>query len=1541
MTASLSQLLDDLRAALLKLRPTGPVGFEGLLAHVLSKTSGQEFRLAKSGLQLGKDGESLAQQNRIAFEAKLYTGDISDKEVHGKITQIIGGSTPPDVWILGATVEASTQLLEPMESAARKNGIAILVLDWPSSSPIPPLAVVCAMAPDETIAFLKEHLSDATLVAKAETALAHIRDADDFEAHAANLRKALAEPTLGVAAARAANRHWLEAAFSDRRIARDVFGQVLAPRAGGALPLHPRADLVTSVQKLMTAVPSGEIIALIGGDGYGKSWLFAQSWLSLQESPLTVLIPATDLKPFAIHGNLLPFLIARLIQQTGDSDSEQTRKRWERRFAYWKELPNGSSPRFIVCVDGLNQQKGVNWSRWLDGAAAVIQQHGGTLVVTVRQAYYHDSLRTALNSKVKLIRVPEWAHEELIEILSFERIEHTQINPAVLTRLRNPRILGIAFELRDNLQIQSFTELSVERLLFEHIRIGHRDGTPPEAPDEFVKRLAEHAQQIIDRVHEQKHEDRMVFDLAREGSQGHELTAELAAVAGELFFRSLPEDPTLYTLTKDGLSLALGLSLIRALQKAARSSRDVSEALDELLEPIAALDKTADAVFAAVLVSSIDERCSPELRRALICGLLRLQNIEGGTYAAFVSVVRNMTDAAMNALVDLSVTSRYTGHKDWLSSALLDCRHAPECWAEIAKHISEWLRAYSLDPTIGMMSTLAHDSADKVAKEEEKNAKKLEKNLADLSVAEREFLNNRMVRRDTPEPAVLAEEAIALLAGMPLAPFADDLIACCFSMHLNFSVHGPYDEFIALLRFNRNDWSEMRVALLDAASFLQEQNTSRTGRWAMVAVSRGLSTEEDAAREERLIDELTKDREKPRGGRLVEKYCATDPCDPSAQCPGNIEETARRCSAINVEGISRHRSMGSDDHFVRDARPGLARFVPDVAIAVQRKIAESVVLREPDDLMLGVASLEVHSAVLSSETVAKLVEIARSLSSPRKPDSTREERERWVSAQYAIQAAFPHLDGNGQLDVLLSLPPHGPPLLKLADVLKPADSAKLELALQRAWASRDHCRQLAALLFARRSDTELTTRSFSLVGELARHERSSVRAEAMSVIAHERDESLIKALVESGWSASALDRCEHHFEIWQGSLAMIHAAKLELLSPEQVLDRITPELYGHAAHVLGSDIHAAVAARLRSAVSIALDVTLPFAPPLIEQAVGGDPSKPSMLALAEPDEVLGPEAFFKRLNETPEDAEARQRQGQEAFNRFQAELTKDNAHLIIEDVGFRAIETFVSASPSQASKLVESLLDAEARKLRHVHNFALMLAERISRQDSTLARRLFDRLRGGRPFVRLTYGYSSVPLEAVCVWGSADSPEMDQLRARRLDGAPTDYHIAQEVRAALMRGKTAFLERYVRDNLEKPEPAAKARALMVVGFGLESPEADVILVRYSGTGALLGAANKAARFAYDRNRWTRYWFERMCQTDSAEEFWCLSALFLKIADDRFSHWEADIPRSGAAIQKFAPSIQAKFEHRVKAWKAKREKTLCGDKAPNELFVLLD
>lgn len=150
-----------------------------------------------------------------------------------------------------------------------------------------------------------------------------------------------------------------------------------------------------------------------------------------------------------------------------------------------------------------------------------------------------------------------------------------------------------------------------------------------------------------------------------------------------------------------------------------------------------------------------------------------------------------------------------------------------------------------------------------------------------------------------------------------------------------------------------------------------------------------------------------------------------------------------------------------------------------------------------------------------------------------------------------------------------------------------------------------------------------------------------------------------------------------------------------------------------------------------------------------------------------------------------------------------------------------------------------------------------------------------------------------------------------------------------------------FLERYVRAKLQSPVPADNARALMVLGYGLESAFADKELNRPIVPESLVGKAREAALYAYERNRWARHWYEKMAVADSAEEFWRYSILLTKIVDARFHLWEGDVSRPGAAIQSFDWSIEDEVKRRASNWKSHREKTLCGDKVPSKVFSVID
>ena len=74
--ANVSTTQSDLLNALRRLDPTGPSGFEGLIARLLTRLTGSAFYVAKSGRQDGRDMVSDRHLGtRIAVESKRYRED--------------------------------------------------------------------------------------------------------------------------------------------------------------------------------------------------------------------------------------------------------------------------------------------------------------------------------------------------------------------------------------------------------------------------------------------------------------------------------------------------------------------------------------------------------------------------------------------------------------------------------------------------------------------------------------------------------------------------------------------------------------------------------------------------------------------------------------------------------------------------------------------------------------------------------------------------------------------------------------------------------------------------------------------------------------------------------------------------------------------------------------------------------------------------------------------------------------------------------------------------------------------------------------------------------------------------------------------------------------------------------------------------------------------------------------------------------------------------------------------------------------------------
>ena len=1539
----ISDHISSLKEILISLDPNGPDGFEGLIGTALSKIAGIPFRLAGSGLQFGVDGKSTYADDGISYECKRYTDSVPRAEVMSKIGELYRG-TDTDLWVICATSQINSQIADEISEFGEESAVSTLILDW-SEIGLPPLAVALAMASEKVRNFLRNHITPESLT-KAKDALEAIEKESEFESHAGRIRAILREPTLGMDTARQANTNWLTDTFSSNQLAKLRFSQPLSPLDETNRVVHPRDNLVAEMSPYLTGEPSKKILCVLGGEGNGKSWLVAQSWLSVEERPLMVVLsPSAEIEK---NNNVQELLISALIEQTGGQAPDLLKKKWSRILDRWRKQPV-ERLRFVVLIDGLNQRLKMDWGRILERFSAELELIGGQLIITARTQYYQDQVKQRLISDPKEIEIPEWTECERDKILADCEIVAANLHPKVAASLRNPRLLGIALELLEGAAITRLEDLNVSRLLFEHIRMSERDASSPQPVHEFVLRLRKHAEEVISRIQASQEDDLIVFD--------HDPDT-LNEVADGRFFHSLEGDPTRYTLEENGLTLALGFAVIDCLKGAPRNKRDLYDVLGKVIDPIAALDMTASVIFAALTVTCIDNEYPDDFATTLIQSFTNLQNPADETeFASFAHLARIRPAPFMKAARDLCLSGGYQINFDWIQSALIKARADSNAWNTIFEDVKTWLSYYTLpaegDATQDISKTLKNKETKKEKdeqksigsaiteklqaqvetqreEEEKEREQRTRENIEALSEAEKEILDTLTAMNG--DLSTLSRFAFILLAGKPIKPAAQSLMQWSFANSLNSDYTTPYQQCRHLVRFNRIDWYDARIALLKEANVLRQKEISVTGKWALVNVLRATGSPEDAEYERILVTELTKDHPHFHSWRRVDSYCATDPCDPRSEKPDNVKQTAKKYKNIDVSKLWVSRSQNSEGYLFDKARPGVARFEPQVAIAKHREFAQDVMHRKGMCLYQGLLGLREHNALLGKEQGLAFANLQES-----EYTDKSDLRYRRLISQYRLLLAFPLLSGREQIDTLLSIPWEDDIPSEVMDVAKPIDETIFDNLLGSAYQKEDEHTQFVLLTFAGETPTPISENSRKHIAHLLKCQSERIRVQALGIISQLDDINLLAKVVHSGWQASESNRRD---EIVNGSAILTQAAKYNIIGHSEALDRMAFGYYGRAAQMWSStekqNAVREVALRMDAAICRVANIDADLTAPDIEMHVGFEDNLEELISF--PDEPVDLAEKLMQLTESVETVEERQKRKYDAYLAFRNELTSQKCDMILDNFYLDEFRTIVEANENLANRWYEMLINVPEARLPAVHNLVFHLAYALSISNPDKAAELFHKVRDSKSSVRVTYNCAAVSLGAMSIWSGPDDEILNELRLQRLDRTTNDHELSHEVLAAHLNGKQDLLRQYIETKLKREEPAEIARAIMVAGFSDYNEFNDDILNRYQDTDGFIGDAHNAAQYAYERNFWARHWFAKMCEADKADEFWCFSILFAKIIDGRYEFWRSEYRERNEPMQLFWPSARSKLKNRFDRWESLRKKKLFGGDAPKEFFL---
>lgn len=1504
----MSEPLEDLKNTLLTLKAAGASGFEGLLRVVLTRLTGIPFRLAVSGLQGGMDGDSALQGYTVSFEAKRYSGQIQRGEVLTKIVDMARKNSAPDrLWILGATTEIGAQLATAVQEDGDRNAISTLVLDW-TAAPLPLLAVAVVAADEAAIDFLISHCDPQPERSELVKTINAISAYPDFGSLLQKLQSLLNVPTLATARSVKANKEWRANSFGSGSIARERLGQALTVSSQPTL-LPLRAALRNQVKKQLE---SDQDIILAGGEGHGKSWLAAQiCW----DYDGLALFASAELFEGVVPNELDRLFIELLIKQTGDVSDETVQKRWRHRLAAWQEHPPESP--LLVVVDGINQRASFRWDKILNGIRQRLHSIKGRLIVTVRPQFWHRTVVPGLDFNPIRIDVSEWLPDERNQLLSHYGINLDWLDQATLDTLLNPRLLGVAVSTLPHQSPTAWKGLTRDRILMEHLRASQRENFEPETLAELTKRLSHHARDVLERVSASPEVPPQNFE------------ADSTAVIETRFFRSLPGPGDTYELRSEGLTLALGYTLIDQLWKAQQDNLALGECMARLIEPIHAMDRTVDVIFSALMVCALDHvRFNEDIFAVLLDAFSHLQNVSDQRFEEFVEISKNQPVEFFKTLGAITLEGGRRLNQDWFTHAAFEIAGSEGGRATADASIHQWLRYYNRDAVEQTNRYPKHDNVEDLQRLQRKQ-EEIQEVLSSLSAFERSMLERMTeVSGNTSDLFALA---LYLLAGRPLAQFASGFVALGLGFALDRGGLSARNAFQQLTTFNRADPDEARDAFLQAIEPLRGSNTSTSGQWTVVRMLYATGSETAAVEAETIAKELRK-KWPSWGVPMVGGWRQLSAADPDAIKPTDLNDGVELFRTINPNLVMQTMGQVAEDYDLRKLLPVVCRFDPEAAIEKVREILYGLLTRTAFPLRQLILNGVEYAPLVTRDLALRLM----SRTTDRSVDIVGQvvEREQNFLRMFLFSYIAPHLTPLEQLACMSDPAFGGDHFLDVIPSLKPQTPEVLLSTLQSALDAGDGCAAYGALTAARYGGVSITSEWENLLLRCGELDSAAVRASSFELASRGELHMFRVAHVQSGWSALAEDIRVH--EGWFGSLLLAEACARKELTIEELLKRICPATWFVAAERVGDEMNKPLAQafmrRLQGAVTAVKTLELPA----VNLTIALEDTPYPYLSIDETERSDSRFPRQKKLYEVfgiDEDFDETQDRLQEIFNIFSEKLKGTDAQLAVEYLTIDNIKLLARANPVILPQMLNILEHASHTDLVWLRNIGLIVANLASMDAPEKAVALFQRILDTQGITIQTLG-DGLTLEHETVWSSSPSPKIEALWQRRLFQCTDDEMLAREVLAAERFGAIDFIRSFVEARVDSTSTLDQAYAFSVVGFLLRPGELLGVIDRHLSDSSLVGDAAKSAKAAYENFQWGEYWVSSMCSAQSVEEFWRCLMISKTCMDARVSVE----PVVDSPWGHYLPLLRKIRMTAISEQNKNRKKTLLGRTAPEKIFI---
>lgn len=1506
----MTDYVDFLRKLLQKLSPSGPAGFEGLIASCLTAFTGNTFRLAKSGLQFGRDASTQPDPFAVAMEAKRYKDAIRLEDVAGKVAVLNAARHDIDIWVLAATSEVGEGVDHGLRHILTEQGVELVTLDW-SPSGLPVLGVLLAAQREATLRWLTGNVPSVDY-ARVEQSLITIKRTSGFTEQRSRLLRQLSAAHIGLGTLQAASNSWLRDRFSDPRSSQRTFGQFVSV-ANPEYPVQPRGTLVSALGAAVTRLATETVILVHGEEGVGKTWVVAQWWSMRTDQPIMLFVSGRRAELLDPRDPLAS--LARLLEDqhpTIDSDG------WSRRLARWRTTRAEGDVRFVLVLDGVNEHPRMDWADVIRAQVPVLQELGGVVVVTSRTGFWKREIAPRIRGSVAVepIEVSGYSDRELAAELASVGAVASDLLPHVKEFLRNPRVCSVAKYLLADLAVQP-EELTIERVLLEYwrIRLAERGNLARHNIADFDYLLREHAREWLN-------PGRLAFDRNLwAGFSGAASRAGLESVYDDLtdieegrFLTITSPLENTYAFRMEALPYALGLLIASELGDVTRStSTPVNAAVDEtlarMLDPVRGFDRISDIIAAAIGIAGWDKSMPDEVFQALIRGWCSLQNTTSAADAAALRHAAIRPEAVLDVAEQPGRALPPGFQSGILVQLLLDVRDSPSYSTAFERRIPRWLGSWSIEDDF---PTLGEDARNHQIERE----KRIQSRLAALTEAERSYLHSATVQfHELPETRLQRLSAL-LMARRPLASYASGLVAWGFAQAIAGSIHHGAEELAWVVSMNRIDPAETFDAVQHLLTTF-DMESSPTSQRAIANVLRLLGDDDSVVQAEELYALWT--------GGPQQQGVSIDPCDPDAEPPSDLSPShaLELVASHDPDEIWISTGLTLEDHKLESWIAPLARFEPEAIVEKIRSIVVTTRSRSRMKLRQIAFRLPALSIIFddgSLEAVRKRLDLLLD-----RPEDVDSDDLHWILSNLTA-ALLPHLTAAEQIDRLQALPNDIPAYFHLGNGLTPPSSDELEYFISDAIRAGDERRLLWLLFHAEYSAGEPTESVRAEVVRLFMRGNELLERIAATFVSQCRDQILNDAVI---------DECIRHGcpDSWYHRRALAQAIVMN--SRTDAVHLVSPEFLGYVAHALGGDSLLRLQEFIDRTLGRALSRDEPTAWEGMDLYLKTSEDGLELLLWGDERRSLDSRETIRELS-TSDGAWARQwKESQQrirnAIEAFERELASAGAQYLASPPPLSGLRELSFRAPSQCREWLSKILETdESQRLSQARNLGLAIAATYGHSDSALAATILRKL------VAIPSIYNVIvdglDLYQYALFSAGAGAEIDALRRETFEQAENDKEIAAIVMAA-ERYAPDWLNGYTRALTRSASLADRALAITIEGFrkrrsGAQAPSFTGLTVGFLGTARK--AASKAARNAV----WCEHWLGRAQEAEEPVDFWRFTVLAQKTIDFRHVA-EAATALTEGRWARFANPILRDLDKAAEKIAKERGRTLFGNPAPKQ------